>query len=157
MPTDERSKVIAQIEQGDWEEHNPESFQKSLSTSNHPLMLTPYSNDELSKMKLFKVKGKNIGFALKKREDSTQSEIVAVHNNEPGVKNIGDHLIQSAVKHGGTHADYFDGPLTDLYKRNRFITYKKEKFDPQYDEGGKFEAKYGKKDVHYVVHQSWLL
>ncbi len=146
-------EAIEQIKNGDWEEQNPESFNKSLSNSNHPLMLTQYSHDELSDMKLFKVKGKNIGFALKKK-DGGYKEIVAVHNNEPGVSGIGDHLIQSAVKNGGVYGDHFDGHLTDLYRRNGFYTYKKDSFDPQYDEGGKFEAKYGRKDVHYVIHKS---
>lgn len=146
-------EAINQIKNGDWEEHNPESFSASLAKSKHQLMLTPYSNDELNDMKLFKLKGKSIGFALKKK-DGVHSEIVAVHNNEPGVSGIGDHLVQSAVKNGGLYGDHFDGHLTDLYRRNGFYTYKVDKFDPQYDEGGKFEAKYGRKDIHYVVHKN---
>lgn len=64
-------------------------------------MLTDYSIDELKKMKLFKLKNYDIGYALKKSHTGNYDEIVSVFNNEDGVKNIGMDLIMSAVKMGG--------------------------------------------------------
>lgn len=152
-----RATAIRQLDRHDFEEHNPEAFQQSLSSSKHPDMLSKYPNEELNKMKLFKVKGKNIGFALKKREGQTKhDELVLVHNNEEGVKGIGDHLVQAAIRHGATHLDNYDGMLTDLYARNGFKEYDRAPFDPQYDEGGKFEKKYGKRDVVYMKRDEGL-
>lgn len=112
-------------------------------------MLTDYTPAELSKMKLFKLKNYNIGFALKNFEDKGYSEIVAVHNNEPEVKNIGNELIQSAVRNGGHYLDHFDGFLSSLYERNGFVEYKREPYNPEYDPNNEFSKKYGKQDVIY--------
>jgi hypothetical protein len=119
-------------------------------------MLTPYSDEELNGMKLFKVRGKMIGFALKKSDSGKHDEIVAVHNNEEGVNGIGDHLIQAAIRNGGVRGDHFDGHLTDLYRRNGFVTVRTDKYNPEYDKDGEFAKLYGKKDVHYIVHKSAL-
>jgi hypothetical protein len=46
--------------------------------------------------------GTNIGFALKKKNGGYK-EIVAVHNNEPDVKNVGKELMKAAIKNRGCY------------------------------------------------------
>jgi hypothetical protein len=151
---EKRKEVLSAISKGKWEKpQNPQSFLDSLMKSKHLAMLTPYSISELSSMKLFKLDGYNIGYALKKK-DGKYSEIVAVHNNEPDVKQIGKELVLSAVKNGGCYLDHFDGMLSNLYSSIGFEEYSRDEFDPQYDTGGEFEKKYGKQDIIYRVHRS---
>ena len=138
-----RGDVIRKIENNEYES-DPIEFYKSLKQSKHPLMLTDYTVDDLSKMRLFKLKGYNIGFALK-----GGNEIVAVHNNEKGIKEIGFILMQSAIRNGGIYLNHFDGFLTNLYSKLGFKEYKREKYDPKYDEDGLFASKYGKQDIIY--------
>ena len=140
------------IANNNYEQPNPQSFKNSLSKSKHSSMLTDYSIEDLSKMKLFKLQGYNIGFALKQFDDNGNvgyTEIVAVHNNEPDIKGIGEDLIKSAVAHGGKHLDHFDGFLTNLYSNLGFQEYKRDAYNPQYDPDGSFANTYGKQDVIY--------
>jgi hypothetical protein len=74
---------------------------------------------------------------------------VAVHNNEPDVKNIGDQLIQSAIDNGAQYLDHFDGFLSNFYQSKGFKEIGRDKYDPQYDPNGEFAQKYGKQDVIY--------
>ena len=69
-----RNEVLNLIKNNQWEGQNPQSFYDSLKQSKHPLMLTDYSPIELSKMKLFKLKGYNIGYALKQFDNKGYSE-----------------------------------------------------------------------------------
>lgn len=119
-----------------------------MEKSKHKEMLTPYSTNELSKMKLYKLNGYNIGFALKKR-DGGYKEIVAVHNNEPEIKNVGKELMKAAIKYGGCYLDHFDGHLSAFYDSLGFEEYDRDKFDAQYDQDGSFRNKYGESDVIY--------
>jgi hypothetical protein len=153
--TEEREKVLSDIKNNNFES-DPEDFFNSMKDSKHEEMLTFYNVNELSRMKLFKVPGYNIGYALKKRDDKSNdyNEIVAVHNNEKDIKGVGDELIQSAIENGGCYLDHYDGFLSNFYERNGFIEYKRDDFDPQYDKDGKFEKKYGRSDVVYRIHKS---
>lgn len=153
--TEERKEVLLHIKNNNFES-DPKEFYESMKGSKHEEMLTPYTVSELSQMKLFKVPGYNIGYALKKKDDKTNkyNEIVAVHNNEENIKRIGDELIQSAVKNGGCYLDHFDGYLSNFYERNGFIEYNREKFDPKYDEDSSFRKKYGERDIIYRIHKS---
>lgn len=154
---DKSQEAIHQLKHGHFEAQNPETFRRSLMNSKHKEMLTDYSHEELGKMKLFKVRGKDIGFALKQREGQPHhDELVAVHNNEPGVKGIGDHLVKAAVAHGATHLDHFDGMLSDLYSKHGFKEYHRDAYNPHYDEGGHFAKKYGKRDVVYRKLESHI-
>jgi hypothetical protein len=127
---------------------NPAVFKASLNQSKHKEMLTDYSIEDLSKMRLFKVPGYNIGYALKPMDGCW--DIVAVHNNEPDVRGIGRDLMQSAIDNGGCYLDHFDSKhLSDLYSSMGFEEYKRYKYDPQYDEDGLFKNKYGELDVVY--------
>jgi len=140
--------ILDMLKKGEFETGAKE-FKDSLSKSKHKEMLTDYSVGELKKMKLFKLKGYNIGFALKKK-DGKYADIVAVHNNEPSIRGIGVDLMKTAIANGGTFLDHFDIPkLSDLYSSLGFKEYDRDAFDPQYDEGGKFAAKYGELDIIY--------
>ena len=62
-------EVISLIEKNDYEAVSAKQFLDSLSRTNKPEMLTKYSEGELSKMSLFKLKGNDLGFALKQYEN----------------------------------------------------------------------------------------
>lgn len=153
---DKRSYVLSDIKNNSFEKNNPIIFKKALDKSKHKQMLTDYSIDELKKMKLFKLKNYDIGYALKKSHTGNYDEIVSVFNNEDGVKNIGMDLIMSAVKNGGCFLDHFDGFLSNLYSNAGFVEYKRDPYDPQYDIDGSFKLKYGEAPVIYRIHKTCL-
>lgn len=146
---DKRDDVIELIKTNKFD-NNPYHFYKSLGQSKHQGMLTNYSLEDLNKMHTFKLEGYNIGFALKQFEDKGFSEIVALHNNEPSIKGIGELLVKSAVSNGGKYLDHFDGFLTGLYSKLGFEEYKRDKYNENYISNKEdFEKKYGKPDVIY--------
>ena len=148
LVTTEREEVIELINHNNLKT-TPIDFYNSLNKSKHKEMLTPYSVDELSKMKLFKVPGYNIGYALKQL-DNGGLDIVAVHNNESTIKGIGTILMQSAINNGGNYLDHFDTPvLSNLYSQMGFVEYNRDKYDAQYDPDGNFRNKYGELDIIY--------
>jgi len=150
-----RQEVIILIKNNDWDEQNPKAFRESLSKSKHLMMLTDYTESELSQMKLFKLNGFNIGYALKNHEGKPYSEIVAVHNNEPNVRGIGDILMKSAISNGGCYLDHFDSEkLSSLYNGMGFIEYSREPYNPEYDRQGEFKNAYGELDVIFRKHRN---
>lgn len=151
---EKRKDVINKIRNDEWEEQNAQRFYEALYKSKHKEMLTDYSLTELNNMKLYKLDGYDIGFALKKFNDKGYSEIVAVFNNEPEVSHIGKELMQAAIDNGGCYLDHFDGFLSGLYQSMGFEEYDRYKFDPQYDPEGKFQSKYGQADVILRKHKS---
>lgn len=148
------------IKNEQWEEHSPESFYASLTCNSqekdicynkHPEMTTVYPTSELSKMKLYKIEGMNVGFAIKEKDGKMQ-EIVAVHNNEPDVGGVGNLLVEKALAYGGCFLDHFDtGALSTLYSSMGFEEYDKYDFDPQYV-SAEFIEKYGEADVIFRKH-----
>jgi hypothetical protein len=90
------------------------SFLHSMNKSRRLYYLTPYELSELDNFDLYKIKGYDIGFAIKKDGD-----IILVHNNSH-ISGIGDILIQKAIEMGGNHLDHFDGFLTGFYRKNNF-------------------------------------
>jgi hypothetical protein len=152
--SDTRKDVLNALKKGDWEKPNASTYRTAYyDNSQHKKMLTNYSTSELGKMKLFKLKGYDIGYALKKRNGKF-SEIVAVFNNEPDVKGIGEDLVKSAIRNGGCYLDHYDGFLTGLYSKLGFIEYDRYAFDPQYDPDGSFRKQYGEKDVIFRKHRN---
>lgn len=107
-----------------WEINEYDSFLESVSHSKRMEFLTKYTKDELVKLgiKTFKLKDYKIGFALKPVEEEGEKhcEIISLHNNEDTIGNIGDSLIQLAIKKEGDVLNHFDGFFSDLYKRNGF-------------------------------------
>lgn len=145
--------VLDKIRNNQWEPQNPQRFKEALSKSKHKEMLSDYSTSELGQMKLFKLEGYDIGFALK-MFNGRYSEFVSLFNNEPEAKGIGKELVNAAVKNGGCYLDHFDGYLSNLYQSLGFEEYKRDKFDPQYDQDGSFRSKYGEADVIYRKHKN---
>jgi len=133
-----KDEVISRIANNTWEVDTPElaeSFLASINTSTRIEFITPYTAEELSNFRLFKVDGMNIGFAIKEDGD-----IILVHNNE-GIGGIGNLLIQKAIELGGEKLDYFDGFLTGFYRNLGFkLTSNKHFNDEWTPEGWKFEA-----------------
>lgn len=147
-----KQDVIDRLEDAEWDTDTKE-FYKSFKKAKHSEMLTEYSLADFSKMKTFKIKNYNIGFALKKFQNKGYSEIVAVHNAEPNIGGIGQALMKAIVKEGGLYLDHFDGFLSNLYDKAGFIEYHRLKFDIQYSTQS-FVDKYGKKDVIFRKYKS---
>tara|TARA_R110000782_G_scaffold143818_1_gene236648 strand:+ start:409 stop:1005 length:597 start_codon:yes stop_codon:yes gene_type:complete len=153
-------EALEGIKNNDWEPSSPKSFYDSLTcksaddscVNKHPEMTTGYNLSDLTKMKLYKLEGMNIGFAIKELKGRHQ-EIVAVHNNEAGVGGIGRALMESAIENGGCFLDHFATPaLNNLYSKLGFEEYEKYDFDPQYVSDG-FVEKYGEVDVILRRHK----
>lgn len=155
-PVNENDKtdVVNALKAG-LDEVSAEEFKESMAATKHPQMLTQYSTSDLAKMKLYKVPGENIGFALKRSEATGKhDEIVAVHNNSD-IRGVGQDIMKAAIKAGGCYLDHFDVPqLSGLYSKMGFEEYDRSKFDPKYMDDDSFEKKYGKADVIYRVHKS---
>lgn len=151
---EETTKEVKNLIEVNQFDTDSKAFFHSFMKAKHPKMLTPYSLEELKEMKTFKVKGYDVGFALKKFRDKGYSEIVAVHNADPDVKGIGPALMESAIRNGGRYLDHFDGFLTSLYNSAGFVEYQRFPYDPQYDPDGSFAKLYGTVDVIYRHHNS---
>jgi hypothetical protein len=104
-----KNDIIEKISTGNWET-NADEFLDSVNSSKRVEFLTPYSVEELSKFKLFKLEGYNIGFALK-----DEGDIILVHNNER-VGGLGKLLINKVIEFGGNKLDHYDGFLTGFYR-----------------------------------------
>jgi hypothetical protein len=121
--TEGQNDLISSLRRGNFYD-DPYDFLNSYTKTKKISYLTPYlyTIDELKSFSLYKIKGYNIGFAIKKN-----GEIILVHNNT-GIKGVGDLLIQQAIKLGGTQLDHFDGYLTGYYKKNGFKVKNNESF-----------------------------
>jgi hypothetical protein len=112
---DERNVVVDKIINNDFTNNPQEFYDSFINTKKHQQMLTNYSLEDFQEMKVYKLNGYDIGYALKKM-DAGDYEIVSVFNNSD-VNNIGEELIKSAVKNGGCYLDHYDGFLSSLYSR----------------------------------------
>ena len=56
-------------------------------------------------------------------------------------------LIFINICSAGCYLDHYDGYLSDFYQSLGFEEYDRYEFDPQYDKDGKFEKKYGRKNI----------
>jgi hypothetical protein len=127
----ESSESLASLIKNDqWESQNPQKFLASMSIGNHPEALTPYSISELADMRLFKVKGFDAGFAIKK-----DGEGVALFNNT-GVSGVGGHLMKAALRNGAIKTEHFDGFLTGFYERFGFKVVSHEPWNDDYAPSG---------------------
>jgi len=126
--------VIIAIKNNDFDTDS-KKFYDSFNKSERLQYLTPYTVEDIKSFKTYKVRGYNIGFAIKRNGD-----IILVHNNENNIKGIGDLLINKAIEFGGDHLDHFDGYLTGFYKKNGFSLKNNIYFDEQYKpEGWEYE------------------
>jgi hypothetical protein len=111
---DDNGSALEMIRSDEWEEPNAKRFLESLNAGKRGEFLAPYSEKDLSAMKLFKLKEHNLGFAVK-----SDGDIVSVHNNS-GLGGLGKEMMAAAVRNGGKKLDHFDGFLTGFYKKNGF-------------------------------------
>jgi len=118
--------VIDAFNKNDFD-NGAQSFYDSYNKSKRITFLTPYSVDDIRHFKTYKLRGYNIGFAIKDNGD-----IILVHNNESKVNGIGDLMINKAIELGGDHLDHFDGFLTGFYKKNGFKLRSNEQFVEEY-------------------------
>jgi len=150
---DIKEDVISKIKNNEFSD-DPQEFYDAINRSEkHKEMLSEYSVDDFAEMKLFKLDGYDIGYALKKSSDGGYNEIVSVFNNSD-VKGIGIELMKSAISNGGCYLDHYDGFLSDFYSSLGFEEYDRYEFDPQYDPDGKFEKKYGRQDIIFRKHKN---
>ena len=117
--------VALKIHTNEWDK-DPENFFESFTSSDKSEYLTPYTLNEIRYFDLYKVKGYDIGFAIKKDGD-----IILVHNNS-GIKGIGIKLMEKAIEFGGKKLDHFDGFLTGFYKKIGFLFDENYIFNPEY-------------------------
>jgi len=142
-----RNAVISLIENNAFI-YDPNVFLQSVARSQHPLMLTQYTLEQLRKMRTYTLPGLSIGYALK--DGSQGCEIIGVHNNESVVKNIGRHLVLSAISNGGNCLDHFGSEkLNALYSELGFVEVRRDAFNPEYDPHGSFRNRYGELPVIY--------
>lgn len=148
-----RAYVIEKILNNEFTNDANEFYDSFTKSNKHKEMLTDYNVEDFSKMRLFKLDGYDIGYALKKSSTGDYDEIVSVFNNS-GVKNIGSHLIQSAIKNGGCYLDHFDGYLSNFYEKHDFEEIERNEFESKYDPEGKFEKKYGRQQFIVRKHKN---
>ena len=119
-------EVIDAISMSDFETDS-KKFYESFKKSKRLIFLTAYTIKDMDNFRTYKLRGYDIGFAIKNNGD-----IILVHNNEPNVKGVGDLMIKKAIELGGDHLDHFDGYLTGYYKRNGFFLTKNDTFNDEY-------------------------
>jgi hypothetical protein len=123
----DREDVINQINALDFDTR-PEAFKESLDIACkaiHGEYLVPRSLSSLKRMRTYKVKDLNVGFALSlMRGASGFCEIVAVHNASK-YSRLGMYLIGSAQRLGGKYLECFGDTLSGrLYTAFGFESYK---------------------------------
>jgi hypothetical protein len=107
---------------------NPEAFKESLDIACkaiHGEYLVPRSLSSLKKMRTFKVKDLNVGFALSPMKGASGfCEIVALHNASKYAR-LGMHLLLVAEELGGKYLECFGDVLSGkLYMAYGFEIYK---------------------------------
>lgn len=130
------SEILFLLENNIWESDDkllPNKFMNSLNKSKYIDYLSEYTLYELKDIKLFKLKGYDIGFGIK------NGDILLVHNNS-NIKGIGTILLKTIINNGGERLDHFDGFLTGFYKKNGFINITNNIY---------FDKKYAPKNWNY--------
>jgi hypothetical protein len=112
-----RKDIIAGVISGDFDP-DPASFKESLDNALkqvHGEYLATRSLPALQKMKIFKVKNANAGFALKPNKGMPPySEAIALHN-QSGIPRLGVELMLQAINNGGKYLQCFGDFLKTLY------------------------------------------
>lgn len=143
-------------------EVTPQQFKDSIISSTRKEFIADYTLEDLSKMKLFKLKPYNIGYALKKRFNhitgeyisNNYDEISSIHNNESNVSKLGNLLVKSAIRHGGNYLAYFDTTdqfLANLYYKMGFREYHRHELDPNWEGSRPIIRKHGNIDIVYCI------
>jgi hypothetical protein len=123
----DREDVVDQINSLNFDTR-PEAFKESLDIACkaiHGEYLVPRSLSSLNRMKTYKVKDLNIGFALSPMKGAPGfCELVAVHNASK-YSRLGMYLMGSAIRLGGKYLECFGDVLSGrLYTAYGFDIYK---------------------------------
>lgn len=135
------TEVIELIQNDEFDINEIKEFRDSLYKSKRRGYLSEYSEEEFKDMTTYKVKGYDIGYAIK-----PDGDIVSVFNNS-NVGGVGSELIKSAIRNGGTKLDHFDGWLSDFYEKLGFEEYMRYTWDDQYAPENWNYEKDGRPDV----------
>ena len=162
----EKQKEVEYLINNDiWDtEVTPQQYKDSMSSSQRKEFLVDYSLNDIAKMKLFKLKDYNIGFALKRRFDystgkyisNDYDEALSLHNNEPDVSNLSKILMRAVIRNGGMYLDYFetkDDYLGKLYSEMGFEEYKRHGLDLNWEGDKSIRDKYGDIDIVYRTYK----
>lgn len=139
--------VINKIKNNEFVVNDYASFINDIKGNKRSPFLSQYSVEDFknNNVKTFQVKDYPIGYALKPDTDG-EVDIISVHNNTE-IKGVGNELIKSAIKNGGTKLDHFDGFLSDFYQGLGFNEYDRYAWDDKYAPKDWDYEKYGKPDV----------
>ena len=127
-----RVDILNKINNDLYVRNDYESFVAEVAKNKRSEFLTPYTVEEFKKhnVQTFQVEGYEIGFALKPMGNGDM-DIISVHNNTD-IRGIGEALIDSAIRLGGTTLDHFDGFLSDFYGKKGFKEIDRYKWNPAY-------------------------
>jgi hypothetical protein len=130
--TPERVDVLNKINNDTYIKNNYKAFLEELKRNKRAEFLTPYTVQDFinGKVQTYQVPGYEIGFALKPMANGDM-DIISVHNNT-NIGGIGEALIDSAIRLGGTTLDHFDGYLSDFYKKKGFEEKERMKWNDAY-------------------------
>jgi len=122
----------------------PEEFIAARDKSKYPQFLTPYSPNELQGFRLFKVEGKDAGYALK-----PDGDLVNVFNASGG-RGTGDKLVRDAIDKGAVKLDCYDGWLArEFYPKFGFEEIRRESWSEAYKPESWLD-KHGTPDIIYM-------
>lgn len=147
-----QNKEISIFDINSWEVNNYAEFLKSAYSVDEKFLLTIYTEEELKKfnVKTFKLKGHNLGFALK--PDDIGLDIILFHNSDKSLSNSGvlRKVFQFAIFLGGNHFDYYETKKLKQFYKGIGTEYERYKFDYQYTHDNFNVEKYGTPDVVLV-------
>jgi hypothetical protein len=145
--TPERVGVLNKINNDTYIKNNYKAFLEELKRNKRAEFLTPYTVQDFinAKVQTFQVPGYEIGFALKPMANGDMY-IISVHNNT-NIGGVGEALIDSAIRLGGTTLDHFDGYLSDFYQKKGFEEKERMKWNDAYAPKNWNYKKYGTPDI----------
>jgi len=106
-------------------DRDPEAFYESLQIalkSEHGEYLVPRKLSTLKKIQTFKVKGVNAGIAFSNLKNSSDLELVSLHN-QSGIPGLGSELMIAGIELGGRYLECFGPYLNEYYESYRFEEY----------------------------------
>ena len=121
----------------------PEEFIEARDKTSRPQFLTPYTEQQLSGMKLFKVNNADAGYALK-----DDGDLVNVFNNS-SISGLGKKIINDAISNGASKLDCYDDFLPRYYNKFGFKEVRREPWNDKY-KPAQWLDKDGKPDVIYM-------
>lgn len=142
-----RLDVLSKINNNNYIKNNYAAFSEELKRNKRSEFLTPYTPEELKELHIttYQVPGYEIGFGLKPLPEG-HVDIIGVHNNTD-IKGIGEALVDSAIRLGGTDLDHYDGFLSDFYAKKGFNSYARMEWNDAYAPKNWDYEKYGRPPV----------